>query len=113
MRRDWTENNIRIESFDFSINHDQNWFPRSPDDKNFRYYFSMHAPNIMPLMDYENNYLELKPGYSYSISFSRIRTKLLPPSYITNCREYNTSNSDEEQSQINCIDKCVLKSLIV
>jgi hypothetical protein len=111
-RRDWTETNIRIESFEFSINHDKNWFPRSPDHKNFRYYFSMHAPNILPLMDYENNYLELKPGYSYSISFSRIRTKLLPPSYITNCRDYSTSNSDEEQSQIDCIDKCVLKSLI-
>jgi len=71
----------------------------------------MHSPILLPIMDYENNYLELKPGYLYSMTFSRIRTKLLPPNYKTNCREYNSSDINGEQSQIDCIDRCVLNKL--
>jgi hypothetical protein len=75
------------------------------------YEFSMHSPNTLPQMESEDNYIRLRAGYSYSISYSRINTKLLPPYYSTNCRKYNVSNINEEQSRSDCIDRCVLNAL--
>jgi hypothetical protein len=107
----WKEFKIHLEDFKFIVNFDKNWFPNDYEKKNLRFYFSMHSQNTFPRMDFEDNYLELESGHSYSISFTRIRSKLLPPNYTTNCRRYNSSNIKEAQSGSDCHERCVLRIL--
>jgi hypothetical protein len=102
----WKEFKIHLEDFKFIVNFDKNWFPKYIfEKKNPKFYFSMHSPNTFPRMDFEDNYLELESGHSYSISFNRIRSKLLPPNYTTDCRDYNSSNIKEAQSRSDCRER--------
>jgi len=106
----WKNFKIKDKIFKFLIFRDKDWFPPDANYKEF-YYFSIHSPNTLPEMEYEDNYIKLNFGYFYHIYYSRIYTKLLPPSYSTNCRNYNISNVNEDQSRKDCVNRCILNDL--
>jgi hypothetical protein len=107
----WDDLKIKIDTFNITINHDPNWYPTYHYNDDFTYFFSMHSPKIFSQMRYEDNYIELRAGYNYHMSFYRIRTKRLPPRYSTNCRNYNLTTVSEEQSRVDRIDRCALKTM--
>jgi len=88
---------MKDESFKAIYFHLKEWFPlyetkgysqvdtNSPKDL---YHFSIHSPNVLPdFNSAELNFIILKLGRDYLVSYSRIITKLLPPNYSTNCRK--------------------------
>jgi len=98
---------IEVDHFRIPFNYKAELFPQNLQDA--YHYFSIHSPKAFPHFGSEDNYIRLSIHETYTISYSRIITKLLPPNYSTNCRNYNISNIHEEQSRSDCIDRCILK----
>ena len=55
--------------------------------------------------------MKLFGGYHHEITFSRIDTILLPPNYVTNCRNYDINDKEYENMRSDCISKCFVDSL--
>ena len=71
--------------------------------------FAMHSPSTIPRFSgwiSLDNYKKLFTGYYYVITFSQIDTILLPPNYVTNCRNYDINDKGYENMRSDCISKC-------
>ena len=68
----------------------------------------MHASNSIPDIAFDNNFLPLMPGYSNEVLFSQIDTILLPPKYLTNCKDYDMNAVKGHQFRSDCVTNCLL-----
>ena len=92
--------------------HNTNWFPSQVYENTSKYImFSMHSPNTLPQQMNANNFLRLKAGKWYEITYNRLKTVLLPPPYQTKCRKYNLDDEHGHKLRSDCINQCNGKGL--
>lgn len=95
-------------SFVSQIYHNSNWFPPDVYNTSSKFImFSMHSPNTFPQQMNGENFLRLKAGKWYEISYNRLKTVLLQPPYQTNCKVYNLKATDEHRLRSDCINDCI------
>jgi len=108
----WRKIKINLNFISIQINHDKNWFPpHFYDNQAEAFQFSMHSSISIPDMSYGHNFIPLRAGYSNEITFSQIDTILLPPNYMTNCRNFDLNDKNNEKLGTDCITKCVLNTM--
>ena len=71
----------------------------------------MHSPIAIPNRLNDNNFLELKAGFSYHLSYNRWKTVLLPPPYQTNCKNYDLDDKHNYKLRSDCINHCIHNGL--
>ncbi len=112
LNKKWRKIKINLNFISIQINHDKNWFPPQVyDHKVETFQFSMHSTISIPDMSYGHNFIPLSAGYSNEITFSQIDTILLPPNYMTNCRNFDLDDENNEKLGTDCITKCILNTL--
>lgn len=70
--------------------------------------FAMHSANDFP---HHTQFLELKMGYKYDLSFDRIKIKYLEAPYETNCMNYDLDSTDDYQMNAECLHHCYQKTM--
>ena len=59
----------------------------------------------------DNNFLHLKAGYNYYLSYNRWKTVLLPPPYLTNCKNYDLDDKHDYKFRTDCVNHCIYDGL--
>ena len=91
------------------LNHRINWFPKELINfsEKFKILLIIHSPIEFPYN--QNQYYYLDFGKYYTIKYNEIQNRLLPPPYITNCRNYTDT---QYIFRGDCIKECISKRLI-
>ena len=74
-------------------------------------WFSMHNPNSFPQQLNVNNFLRLKAGKWYEMTYNRWKTILLEPPYKTECRHYNLDDIKYFKLRSDCVTHCIQKEV--
>lgn len=109
LKEKWRKVQMNLNYIAIEIHHDREWFPPNVyDNINTFPQLSMHSSNSIPDISFDNNFLPLNPGFSNEILFSQIDTILLPPNYLTNCKDYDLNQVKGQQFRSDCITVCIL-----
>ena len=105
----WNNYTDQFEAIKFIVEHRIDWFPKELINFSeiFKILLTIHSPIEFPYN--QNQYYYLDFGKTYSLKFNEIQNRLLPPPYITNCRNYTNS---QYIIRGDCIKDCMSKRLI-
>ena len=67
-------------------------------------HIAVHSPTSLPEFSRENILLEVKTGMVQFVTYSESKVILLPPPYLTNCKNYDLKR---EGMRTDCINRCV------
>ena len=67
-------------------------------------HIAVHSPNILPDFTKENLFLPMKMGKVNFVTYSESKSILLPPPYLTKCKNYDLKG---EGMRTDCINRCV------
>ena len=95
----WMNLKFNLDKITININPNFYWLlPQLIDN----YYFAIHSPKIIPEFKIGTNFIELKPGRTNRVTFSKINSN-----YEYNCYDYE--KGDDIRSD--CVTVCVMKKL--
>ncbi|CAG2110537.1 unnamed protein product [Medioppia subpectinata] len=114
MKPKWREYQIELRVMHINIYQHESWFPPSLYDGSAHIYLSIHSPNIIPQQMNSNNFMRLKPGKWYEMTYNRWKTILLPPGYDTKCHEYDITSTQpgDYQLRADCVNQCLYNRLV-
>ncbi len=110
LNKRWKNLKINLDELRILVEHSENWFPTSIYDHD-TLYFAIHSSNTIPTQFNNKNFFRLFAGYLYEMTFSKIETILLPPNYSTNCRVYDSNDTNHEKLRSDCLINCVNQNL--
>ena len=71
----------------------------------------MHSPNTIPNRLNVKNFIKLKAGFMYEMTYNRYKTVLLPPPYKTNCKNYDFDYKHDYKLRSDCLNHCIYNGL--
>ncbi|CAG2115535.1 unnamed protein product, partial [Medioppia subpectinata] len=102
MKPKWREYQIDLKEMNINIYQHESWFPPSLYEGGAHVHLSMHSPNILPQAMSPNNFVRLKTGKWYEMTYNRWKTILLPPS----------TRAGDYQLRADCVNQCVYDGLL-
>ena len=102
----YRHNIFNLVQMEIKFYHDNNTFPLNQYYQG-DFHISLHSPNILPLYIREESFKSLNMGRVNAISYSEIKTRLLPAPYDTDCQTYPLDDLGQNNIRSDCIQKCV------
>ena len=91
--------------------HKEDWFPLEVYSETSMISFAMHSPTSFPQQMNVKNFLKLKAGKKYEMTYNRLKTILLEPPYKTNCKKYHLDDNHGFQTRSDCVNVCIQEDL--
>ena len=107
----YRDNKIDLIQMEMTWLHDNSTFPLNQYNQG-DFHIALHSPNTHPIYIRAESFESLTMGRVNAISYTEIKTRLLPAPYETDCRIYSLDDLGQNNMRSDCIQKCVDQNML-